>query len=125
MSGRRVGERGERLGAAFLERAGWRILDRNFRVGHGEIDLVARCGEVVAFVEVKTRSGDGFGHPLESITYRKRVEIGRVAASWIMRFGTPGSVYRFDALAVSVRRGRPPRVEHLADAWRMDEAGSG
>jgi uncharacterized protein (TIGR00252 family) len=87
MSGKPLGDRGEALAARHLAQAGWRILDRNFRVGRKEIDLVARRGEVVAFVEVKTRAGLGFGHPLEAITWRKRREIQQVAAAWIDRHG--------------------------------------
>jgi len=114
-----LGDRGEDLAARFLESAGWAILDRNFRMGRKEIDLVARRGEVVAFVEVKTRSGLGYGHPLEAITWRKRREIQQVAAAWIDRRGRPDDTYRFDAVAVQVRAGGPPLIEHVEDAWRM------
>ena len=114
-----LGDRGEALAAKHLERAGWVIADRNFRVGHREIDLVARRGEVVAFVEVKTRAGLGYGHPLESITARKRREVQQVAAAWVERHGREGDVYRFDAVSVLVRAGGEPVVEHVEDAWRM------
>ena len=114
-----LGDRGERMAADFLERGGWTILARNFRIGHREVDLVARLGEVVAFVEVKTRSGLGFGHPLEAITVRKRREIQRVAAAWIDRHGRPGDVYRFDAIAVLAAGGGEMDIEHVEDAWRM------
>ena len=68
MSNKPLGDRGEALAAEHLVRGGWTVLHRNVRLGHKEIDLVARRGEVVAFVEVKTRGGLGYGHPLESIT---------------------------------------------------------
>ena len=119
MATKPLGDRGEALAAAHLERAGWVIADRNFRIGHREIDLVARRGEVVAFVEVKTRSGLGFGHPLEAITHRKRREIRQVAAVWVDRHGRPGDVYRFDAVAVLTVAGGDPEVEHVEDAWRL------
>lgn len=114
-----LGDRGEVLAARFMERAGWSIVDRNFRMGRKEIDLIARRGEIVAFVEVKTRSGLGYGHPLEAITWKKRREIQQVAAAWIDRKGGPGDVYRFDAVAVQVRAGGEPLIEHVEDAWRM------
>jgi putative endonuclease len=95
------------------------VLARNFRLGRKEIDLVARRGEVVAFVEVKTRSGHGYGHPLEAIGWKKRREIGQVAAAWIDRFGRDGDVYRFDAVSVLMPAGREPEVDHVEDAWRM------
>jgi putative endonuclease len=114
-----LGDRGEELAARLLERTGWAVTHRNFRMGRKEIDLVARRGEVVAFVEVKTRAGPGYGHPLEAITWKKRREIQQVAAAWIDRFGAPDDVYRFDAVAVTVLPGRAPLVEHVEDAWRM------
>jgi putative endonuclease len=115
-----LGDRGEALAARHLVRAGWTILERNFRMGRKEIDLIARRGEVVAFVEVKTRAGPGYGHPLEAITWKKRREIQQVAAAWIDRYGRPVDVYRFDAVAVQLRGPEhAPLVEHLEDAWRM------
>lgn len=114
-----LGDRGEQLAADHLVRAGWTVLSRNFRLGRKEIDLVARRGEVVAFVEVKTRAGLGYGHPLEAITAKKRREIHQVAAAWIDRHGKPGDVYRFDAVAILLPSGGEPRIEHVEDAWRM------
>jgi putative endonuclease len=119
MTGRPLGVRGESVAARHLEREGWSILHRNFRMGRKEIDLVARRGEVVAFVEVKSRAGSGYGHPLEAITWRKRREIQQVASSWVHRFGREGDVYRFDAVAVMWLPGRDPEVEHVEDAWRL------
>lgn len=119
MSGKPLGDRGEALAAEYLERQGWTVTHRNFRMGRKEIDLVARRGEVVAFVEVKARAGLGYGHPLEAITWKKRREIGQVAAAWMDRFGRPSDTYRFDAIAVLQFPGAAPRVEHVEDAWRM------
>jgi putative endonuclease len=114
-----LGDRGEEMAVQFLLRTGWHVLDRNFRMGRKEIDVIARRGEVVAFVEVKTRSGLGYGHPLEAITWKKRREIQQVAAAWIERKGRQGDIYRFDAVSVQVRGGGPPLIEHIEDAWRM------
>jgi putative endonuclease len=114
-----LGDRGEEIAARHLERAGWTILDRNFRIGRKEIDLVARRGDIVAFVEVKTRAGPGYGHPLEAITWKKRREIQQVAAGWIDRRAPGEVVFRFDAVAVTFARGAPPTVDHVEDAWRM------
>ena len=119
MSGKALGDRGEELAARFLQRTGWTLLDRNFRMGRKEIDLVARRDGVVAFVEVKTRAGSGYGHPLEAITWKKRREIQQVAAAWIDRKGRPGDTYRFDAVAVMIAGGGEPRIDHVEDAWRM------
>lgn len=114
-----LGRRGEALAADRLRRTGWRILHTNYRAGRREIDLVARCGATVAFIEVKTRAGPAFGDPLEAVTARKRTEIARVARDWIARHGRPGDRYRFDAVAVVWERGSRPRVRHVTDAWRL------
>ncbi len=113
------GRLGEDLAARHLAAHGWTILPRNFRLGHKEVDLVARRRGIVAFVEVKSRSGETFGRPLEAITPAKRREIERVARAWVARHGRPGEVYRFDAVAVTRGNGEPPRVDHLEDAWRL------
>ncbi len=89
-SGKPLGDRGEELAARHLAERGWTVTHRNFRMGRKEIDLVARRGEVVAFVEVKTRAGRGYGHPLEAVTWKKRREIGQVAQAWIERHGQAG-----------------------------------
>jgi putative endonuclease len=114
-----LGDRGEQLAAGFLADRGWVILHRNYRIGHREIDLVARRNEVVAFVEVKTRGGLGYGHPLEAITRKKRREIQQVAAAWIEAHGSPNDVYRFDAVAILLPVGGAPLIEHVEDAWRV------
>jgi len=114
-----LGRRGEALAARYLQSRGWAILARNFRWGRREIDLVARRRGLVAFIEVKTRAGSGFGHPLEAITRAKRAEIAFVARSWVARHGRPGDRYRFDAIAIHWAEGEPPVIEHIPDAWRL------
>ncbi|MEX2581767.1 MAG: YraN family protein [Gemmatimonadota bacterium] len=114
-----LGDWGERSAAQYLERRGWTILDRKFRAGRKEIDLVARRGEVVAFVEVKTRVALGYGHPFESIGPRKRRQIASTAQAWIDRFGDGDSIFRFDAVAVTRSATGGPEIEHLEDAWGL------
>jgi putative endonuclease len=118
MSHLAIGRCGEDLAARHLEENGWTILDRNYRFGRKEIDLVVARGSVLAFVEVKTRTGSGFGHPLEAITRRKRREIAAVAAAWLERHPRAYHIIRFDAVGVMVRPQHPPLVEHVEDAWR-------
>ncbi len=118
------GRRGERIAERHLSERGWEVLDRNWRSGHQEVDLVVRRKAVLAFVEVKTRSQAGSGDPLESITGRKRLDIGRVAVHWLRahgRFLGAVDTLRFDAVAVDLVPGRLPRVRHVADAWRIGE----
>lgn len=120
-SGHALGRWGEDRAARFLERRGWAIVARNYRFGRREVDLVARRGDVVAFVEVKTRAGDGYGAPQEAITALKRREVEAVAAQFVDRHRLQGLSVRFDAVAIVVRRrvGRPEvAIEHVEDAWR-------
>lgn len=114
-----LGRRGEELAVEWLRAREWTILDRNFRLGRKEIDIVARQGSVVAFIEVKTRAGLGFGHPLEAITRAKRREIARVATAWIARHGHRDDLYRFDAIGVVWADRAPPTIEHLEGAWLL------
>lgn len=113
-----TGLEGEELAIRYLERRGWDILDHRYRMGRLEIDIVARQGCTVAFVEVKTRWSRAFGDPLEAVTWTKKREIERVAKAWVDRCGTAADRYRFDVIGVSFRRGRRPRIEHVQDAFR-------
>ncbi len=120
MDTHRRGRAFEHLAASRLQREGFRIEARNVRAGREEIDLVARRGPLVAFVEVKGRTRGDRGHPLGAIDHRKRAAIARVARDWIHRHGRAGDVYRFDAVAV-VRSRDGWRVDHIADAWRLGQ----
>lgn len=77
-----LGRAGEQLAVEHLGAAGYTILDRNWRCVLGEIDIVARHGDTIVIVEVKTRSGVGFGHPLDAVTPRKLARLRRLSASW-------------------------------------------
>jgi putative endonuclease len=103
---------------AYLTARGWTIEAHRFRWGHRELDLVARRGSLVAFVEVKTRTSAAWGAPSESVLWRKRRTIRQVAEVWRQRNGRPEDDFRFDVIAVRVQRGGRYRVEHLEDAWR-------
>lgn len=119
-----LGRLGEDLAARYLESQGWRVVGRNLRDGRREVDLAVFRGGTLAVVEVKTRRGFGFGHPLDAITPRKRLEIARVSRGLIRRLGLPfGTTLRFDAVAVILAGGKPPRIIHVPDAWRLEHGG--
>ncbi len=110
---------GERVAFAFLTSCGWNVEAHRFRWGRHDLDLVARREAVVAFVEVKTRRSLACGRPIESVGWRKRLTIGRLAELWRLRHGRPGDEYRFDVIAIrELGRGRY-HIEHVADAWRL------
>ena len=97
----------------FLASRGWLVLAHRWRVGRIEIDIVARRGVLVAFIEVKARRGDSFGHPFEAVTGAKKREIVKAARAWIDRFGEPSDIYRFDCIGIM-----QGKLEHLEDAFR-------
>ncbi|HET7600493.1 MAG TPA: YraN family protein [Gemmatimonadales bacterium] len=112
------GLRGERAARAYLESRGWRIEAHRFKLGRHDLDLVARRGSLVAFVEVKTRATRSCGAPVEAVGPRKQRILARVAECWRLRHGRPEDRYRFDVVAV-VEGPIGQAVEHVADAWRI------
>ena len=102
----------------WLERQGWRIEAHRWRLGHHDLDLIARRGDLVAFVEVKARSSTRFGAGEEAVGPRKRRVIERVAWTWILKYGRPGDQYRFDVLVLTGDGPGAPTLNHIEDAWR-------
>lgn len=96
------------------------VLDRNWRSGRLELDLVVREGDVVAFVEVKTRA-EGPQRPLEALGPTKRRRIRRAAGRWIAAHPGVGREFRFDAVSVRLVPGRPPEVRHVRNAFYGDD----
>ncbi|UOQ60649.1 YraN family protein [Leucobacter rhizosphaerae] len=108
-----LGARGETIAAAYLEGLGYRILERNWRTRTGELDLIVRDGQVLVAVEVKTRSGAGYGSPLEAITALKMSRLRRLLLEWVRASGERGSRLRVDAVGITLRPGERPRIDHL------------
>ncbi len=115
----RRGYAGERLAIAYLLRNGWRLEAHRFRLGHHDLDLIARRGSLVAFIEVKTRRSSRFGRAVESVGPRKRAVLARLAELWRVRFGFPDDRYRFDVITVEPGKGPAtlPQVTHIENAW--------
>ena len=116
-SRQQVGRRGEDLACAELERQGLTLLARNWRCPRGEIDIVAADrsdqGLTLVFCEVKCRSGLGFGHPLEAITYAKLRTLRQLAAQWMRENGVTARFIRVDAIGVVLAPGREPALTHV------------
>lgn len=116
-----VGERGERVAEMWLTEKGWTILDRRFRSGHRDIDIVAARrepsgGRMVAFVEVKARRSADFGGPFAAVGWRKQRELCRSALIWMVRFRRPTDQFRFDVIGILLGGGRV-RVQHIENAF--------
>ncbi|MBI4458398.1 YraN family protein [Candidatus Uhrbacteria bacterium] len=107
-----LGLLGERAAELHLRRRGWSVIGRRVRTRSGEIDLVAMDGGEVVFIEVKTRRGDAFGPPEESITFRKRQKMRRAAHEFLRGRDLP---YRIDVIAVEIRGGTA-RIRHYKAA---------
>lgn len=100
-----VGRYGEDIASRYLENLGFSIVERNFRSGRlGEIDIISRENEYICFGEVKTRSGTAYGFPSESVGYRKRNGIKRLAQLYLKSKGMHDSCVRFDVIEVFIKR---------------------
>ncbi len=103
-----IGNYGERVAAVFLRRHGYKILTRNFKTPDGELDLICRHGEVLVFVEVRTRGSYLFGRPAESIDTRKQGALRRAAETYLALLDRDTITYRFDAVEVMLKPGQVP-----------------
>ncbi|MCB2190856.1 MAG: YraN family protein [Deltaproteobacteria bacterium] len=114
------GREAEALAKAHLERGGYQVVATRKRTSGGELDLVAWDGPTLVFVEVKARTGAGFGRAEEMVDRRKRERLGQAAAAYLAQMGPPSPPCRFDVVAVEMGPG-PPKLRHLTDAFRLGD----
>lgn len=113
-----LGKQGERVAELYLQRKGYKVVERNYRCSGGELDLIALDRRVVVFVEVKTRTGLGFGTPLEAVEFRKQRRMIRAAQFFLAEKKLQERDARFDVVGVSWP-GREPVVEHIENAFEL------
>ena len=107
----RLGESGENLAALELESRGYAIIERRYRTAHGEIDIVARDGETVVFVEVRRKTSPEFGSAAESVTRSKQLKVIRMAVAYLVFHGLYDRCdVRFDVVAIDDQPDGTPRV---------------
>ena len=107
-----TGGLGERLAADFLQRKGYKILEQNYRTRYAEIDLVARHKDILVIVEVRTKVGERFGSPEETLNFRKLQKVKRNAAAYVGH-AKWNKLYRVDAVCVVLNQDRGiQRLEH-------------
>ena len=102
-----LGKRGEDLACRELERRGYAIVARRFRVRSGELDIVARDGATLVFVEVKARAGRQYGDAAEAVTPLKQLRMARLAGEYLARHGSPDCACRFDVVSIHFDDGAP------------------
>ena len=126
-----TGRRGEHLAAQFLESHGYRLVLSNFKapIGRnsrgvavtGEIDVVAVEGDVLCFIEVKSRASDDFAPPTAAVNLRKQRQIVRTAKVYRRIFGLQQMTYRYDVVSVILPTNADPRIELLKDFWKEEQ----
>ena len=120
-----TGRRGEDIAAAHLEALGFLVLERNYRYERAEVDLVcflptpANDGGEMVFVEVKTRSGTGFGTGEEAVTAAKQRLLWKAATAYLFERKLEGAPARFDVVCVRLRGAAPPEVTHHPHAFGL------
>lgn len=113
-----LGKEGERLAERYLQNKGYKLVERNYRCRAGELDLIVLDRRVVVFVEVKTRTGHGFGSPLEAVEFRKQRKMIHAAQFFLAAKGLQQRDARFDVVGVSWA-GHEPIVEHIENAFEL------
>ena len=111
-----VGSKGESLAADFLVRKGYEILERNFRYGRGEIDLIARRGNLITFCEVKTRRSRVYGVGEDAVDSKKQNQIRTVAEGYTMTRDLASSDFRFDVIVVEMM-GKTTTIRFIENAF--------
>lgn len=113
-----LGQEGERLAERYLRKKGYKLVERNYRCAVGELDLIVLDRRIVVFVEVKTRTGHGFGSPLEAVEFRKQRKMIQAAQFFLSAKGLQQREARFDVIGISWP-GREPVVEHIENAFDL------
>jgi len=118
---RGLGRRGEQAAKAYLQSLGYRILLENYMTPAGEVDLIAKDGEALVFVEVKARSSPGYGPPEVAVTPWKQRQIARAAERYLLEAGLKEVACRFDVVAVTFSpEERTPRITLIKDAFWVE-----
>ena len=116
MNNKILGKEGEELAAKYLETEGYEIIETNYNCGFGEIDIIAKKGRELAFVEVKTRTQTFFGMPVESVNIPKQRHIYKVAEYYIYKTNAYNYEISFDVIEVYKYQGQAIRIEKIKNA---------
>jgi len=118
MQNLQTGKLGEQMAAAYLQEAGYRILERNYRCPFGEIDMIAQDGDTLVFVEVKSRRSEKFGLPQLAVGSEKQRRISKISLYYLQNHRLGDSNVRFDVVAILLRS-LNPQIELIKDAFEL------
>lgn len=116
-----LGKKGETLALKYLKRHGYKILEQNYRSQFGEIDIIAKDKDVLAFIEVKTRKSSECGMPQESVDIHKQKQIAKVALYYLAKMNIEEIDCRFDIVAITYLLGQKPKIELIKNAFCLEE----
>jgi putative endonuclease len=114
-----LGNVGESIAATFLKGAGFSIVERNFRCVCGELDIIARDGRTIVFVEVKCRKNEIYGPPQLAVTPFKQRQISKAALVWLSKRRLYDAEARFDVIAIVLHESQLPEIEHIRNAFEL------
>ena len=113
-----TGKQGEALAVEFLKKNGYRVLENNFRCRYGELDIVAIDGEIIAFVEVKTKTNNRFGPPKLAVDSRKQRQLSKVALAYMLQKNLTRCPARFDVVGIDIT-GDAANIELIKNAFEL------
>lgn len=114
---KKSGDEGEDLAAGILTEKNYEIIERNYRYGHGEIDIIAIDGDTLVFVEVKTRKNLEYGMPEYAVTKTKQKQIRKIAESYLYEKNITDTDCRMDVVAILIQKDKKPYINHLINAF--------
>jgi len=121
MSNRRItiGRHGEDIAAKYLRRQGFKVIKQNYRCRLGEIDIIARDGEELVFIEVKTRTSHSCGHPAQAVDRRKQGQLVKAAQTFMTETKQHDSPARFDVVAIQLEEDMAAEIDHIRNAFDL------
>jgi len=117
MNKKEFGDKGEDIAVDFLKSNSYDIVERNYRFGHGEIDIIAKRNNVLIFIEVKTRKNLEFGPPELAVTKGKQRQIRKIAQAYLIEKKIEDTDCRVDVIAILLKKNLPPEINHIENAF--------
>lgn len=114
---KQFGDEGEKLAGEYIQKKGFSIIEYNYRFGKGEIDIIAKDGEYLVFVEVKSRKNLEFGEPEYALTKNKVNQIRKIASAYLYEKNLIEVDCRFDVVAILQEQGKDPVINHIENAF--------